>query len=221
MIPKPLRTVRSFVKRQGRITTAQRDALNNLWPIYGLTASDSILDWQQIFSNSAPIILDIGFGHGDSCLGLAQHYCDHNIVGVEVHSPGIGHCLWQAHHLQLTNLRVLREDIVTILANIEHQSLAKIYILFPDPWHKKRHHKRRLIQPAFVAQILSKLRPRGILYIATDWEDYAQYISTVVTKEKNLQMSTQVYSWRPETKYERRGMRLGHTVYDIVCMKRE
>lgn len=218
---KHLRTVRSFVRRQGRLTVAQKEALNTLWSRYGLDSGETVFDWSQIFARVAPVILDIGFGQGGSLVKLAQHYPDHNVVGIEVHRPGIGHCLLEAEQQQLEHMRVVCNDVVEVLQqSISDDSLQRIYILFPDPWHKKRHHKRRLIQPDFVMKLVSKLQKGGVLHIATDWKDYAQHIVAVLEGIADLQAQPMSESWRPQTKYEQRGLRLGHSIYDYVYAKR-
>lgn len=217
---KRRRTIRSFVLRQGRLTVAQQDALQTLWPKYGLEINQGLLDWSDVFVRDAPIILDIGFGQGGSLVNLAAHYTDHNVVGVEVHRPGIGHCLIHAHQLQLEHLRVICGDCTEVVQRaIPDNSLHRIYILFPDPWHKKRHQKRRLIQPEFLSQLVSKLQHGGVLHIATDWQDYAEYIARVIETVTNLQKQPAESSWRPQTKYEQRGLRLGHSIYDFVYTK--
>lgn len=216
-----LRRIRSFVRRQGRITQAQGTALEHLWPLYGLEPEQAF-DPAGAFSRAAPLILEIGFGNGESLAQMAAAAPEKNFLGIEVHRPGIGHLLIAVHELGLTNVRVYCADAVEILQNrIPDRSLAGIQVFFPDPWHKKRHHKRRLINPAFVSLAASKLMTGGIFHCATDWEDYALQMMQVLEAcgefanlaGKNRYCETSAP--RPPTKFEARGRRLGHGVWDL------
>ena len=217
---KTMRTVRSFVRREGRITAAQKQALTECWPSYGLEMQATPYDWNTVFERSADTILEIGFGQGASLFTMVEQNPEQNYVGVEVHRPGVGNLLVQANKHHLTNLKIFCADVKEVLSHsIAANSLHKIYVLFPDPWHKKRHHKRRLLQTDFIETLVSKLQPNGILHIATDWENYAQHIAEVLDANPNLVKRPTEASARPSTKYEKRGKRLGHDVFDFVYGK--
>ncbi len=217
---KILKPIRSFVRRQRQLTPLQQRAWADLWPRYGIETKGQSLTWTQVFTRQAPIIFDIGFGQGTSMIELAHHYPDHNIFGIDIHGPGISQCLNAAADAQLEHLRIMRADVSEILTNlIPDNSLQRIYILFPDPWPKQRHHKRRLIQATFVATLIKKLSHGGILHIATDWQDYADHILKVLQALPELHPRDYNSSWRPATKYEQRGLRLGHTIHDFVYGK--
>ena len=217
-----LRTIRSFVLRQGRITAPQQFALDQLWPIYGLEP-DRTLDPVAIFGRSAPVVLEIGFGNGESLAEMAATNPDRDYVGIEVHRPGVGHLLLKIREQELSNVRVYCADAVEIMhARIPEACLSGLQVFFPDPWHKKRHHKRRLINAEFIALAATKLRIGGILHCATDWEDYALQILDVLgdcKKFKNLAGAGK-FAERPDhrqlTKFENRGQRLGHGVWDLI-----
>jgi len=218
----PARKIRSFVRREGRITAGQQRALQDLWPRYGL-AADAPLDLAAIFGRSAPRTLEIGFGNGDALATMAGQHPDTDYIGIEVHRPGVGRLLQQLDEHELTNVRVMREDAVQIL-NIcfPDNSLDRLLLFFPDPWHKKRHHKRRILQPGFVELLSRKIRPGGHVHMATDWEDYARHMLEVMGESPAFRncAGTGNYSprpdYRPVTKFERRGQRLGHGVWDLV-----
>jgi len=222
---KHYRTIRSFVKREGRITPAQKTAFETLLPIYGLPTTR--LDFSDIFKNQLPVFLEIGFGMGQSLAEMAAAFPEINFIGVEVHRPGVGALLQAIHERHLSNIRISSIDAVTLLTEqIPDHSLDKIQIFFPDPWHKKRHHKRRLIQPAFIQLVYQKLKPQGILHIATDWQDYADHITAVMDQEsrfKSLNDAEKLpreYTWRPTTKYEQRGERLHHVTHDFLFISK-
>ncbi len=221
------RPIRSFVLRAGRITAAQERALRELWPRYGLEFSGAPLDLDAIFGRAAPRCLEIGFGTGEVLGALAIANPGVDYLGVEVHRSGVGRLLLQAEHAALENLRVICHDAVEVLAaGIGDASLAEVLVFFPDPWHKKRHHKRRLIEPGFVATLARKLQPRGLLRLATDWQPYAEQMLEVCNANPDLvSLSTdRRYVARPEfrlaTRFERRGERLGHGVWDIAYERR-
>lgn len=197
--------IQSFVCREGRMTKGQKRAFKELWPKYGLEISEVAYNFQ---------VLEIGFGMGQLLLSMVAIHPEQNFLGIEVYRPGVGALLAQLEKQKLTNVRVYCADAVEVLQQcILNHSLNKIFILFPDPWPKKRHHKRRLIQPEFIALLAKKLKPDGILYIATDWEDYAQHILRVISKTKLFKQITA--SPRIATKFEQRGKRLGHKIWDL------
>jgi tRNA (guanine-N7-)-methyltransferase len=220
------RTIRSFVKREGRMTKAQKQALQELFPIYGLSTDQGILDFNDIFKSNQKIILEIGFGMGKSLIEMAQANPNDNFIGIEVHRPGVGAILRDIKLNNLNNIRVFNDDAVEVLQkNIPDNSLARVQIFFPDPWHKKRHHKRRLIQSDFVQLIKKKLKNKGILHIATDWQDYAEEILELISKDTEFHnlAGAEKFSarpnWRPLTKFEKRGQKLNHKIFDLMFAK--
>lgn len=225
-MPSPLypRTVKSFVIRAGRTSQRQQQALSETH--YLVPPSQEPIDWTALFGKAAPVTLEIGFGMGQSLLENAKAAPGQNFVGIEVHRPGIGALVAEAAALSLQNLRVIEGDAVNILTQrVANESLAKIQVFFPDPWPKRRHRKRRLLQPAFTQLLQQKLIPGGKLHVATDWEDYAKHIMQVLSTTPGLintagegQLATDREN-RPLTKYERRGQRLGHGVWDLVFYK--
>lgn len=219
------RPIRSFVLRQGRTTAAQNAALETLWPTYGLDP-ESVLDPSVAFGRDAPVVLEIGFGNGDSLAAMAAAAPEMDFVGIEVHRPGVGHLLLKIRELELSNLRLYHADAIFVLRNvIADRSLDRIQVYFPDPWPKKRHHKRRLVNPGFVALATAKLKPGGILHCATDWEQYAEQMLQVLEENPGLsnRAGEGAFSerppYRPLTKFELRGQRLGHGVWDVVFEK--
>lgn len=211
--------------RQGRLTEAQRRALADLLPIYGVPFAASVLDLDRLFGRAAPKILEIGFGMGETTAAIAQAHPENDYLGVEVHSPGVGSLLRRIAALRLANLRVIRHDAAEVLEQmVAPGTLDGIHVFFPDPWPKKRHHKRRLLQPAFAALLASRLKPGAALHIATDWEDYAQQMLGVLSAEPALRNTALRFAQRPETrpltKFERRGLTLGHRVWDLVFRRR-
>jgi tRNA (guanine-N7-)-methyltransferase len=220
------RQVRSFVLRGGRLTEGQKRALDELWPVFGVENSAGMLDFNELFNNQHPVVLDVGFGNGESTWTMARAMPEENFLGVEVHRPGIGHLLLKLEQHELKNVRIACEDAVVFVADrVPGESLAGVRIYFPDPWPKKRHHKRRIVQTGFVGLLLKKLRPGGVLHLATDWAPYAEHMLEVLTACGEFANNSQDGdycprpSWRPETKYELRGKRLGHRVYDLVFTK--
>ena len=214
------RTVRSYVLRQGRVTGAQERALAELMPVYGIDFRDELLRPAAVFGREAPLVLEIGSGMGDTTARIARERPDADFIAVEVHAPGVGSLLKLIEQEQLGNVRVIRHDALEVLEHmIPDASLAGIHLFFPDPWPKKRHHKRRLVQPAFAALAARKLAPGGILHVATDWEDYASQIVEVLMAEPGLRRENAAHT-RPPTKFELRGLKLGHKVHDFVYCRR-
>jgi tRNA (guanine-N7-)-methyltransferase len=221
------RHIRSFVLRAGRITAAQDRALAELWPVYGIGLGGVPLDLEAVFGRCAPRCLEIGFGAGEVIGNLAEAHPHIDYLGVEVHRPGVGRLLLHAAQARLSNLRVICHDAVEVLRDgIADESFDEILVFFPDPWHKKRHHKRRLIEPAFAALMSAKLRAGGVLRLATDWQDYAEQMLAACNAEPRLETlsSDDTYvprpDFRPPTRFERRGVRLGHGVWDLAYTKR-
>lgn len=217
-------TIRSFVLRQGRLSNAQRRACETLLPHYGIPFGQNLLNLDQVFGRQAPKILEIGFGMGESTAAIAQKYPENDYLGIEVHTPGVGSLLNQIEKLELTNLRIIHHDAVEVLQHmLAPECLEGIHIFFPDPWPKARHHKRRLIQPALVARLSEHLKPEGYLHIATDWEDYAIQILQVLNQQSQFINTVPAYAprppYRPLTKFEQRGLKLGHEVWDIIFAK--
>jgi tRNA (guanine-N7-)-methyltransferase len=216
--------LRSFVRREGRMTVAQERALTDLWERYGVAGCDGVLDFTLLFGRQAPCHLEIGCGNGECLLTLAAAHPENNFLGVEVHRPGIGSLLLRAAQQGLTNLRILNGDAAEVVRwRLPAASLECIYIFFPDPWPKKRHHKRRLLQPEFLAVLGDRLQAPGRLFIATDWRDYAEHIAAALAQVPGLTdlAAPAPYAprpaWRPLTRYERRALDLGHTVRDFLC----
>lgn len=219
------RTIRSFVRRQGRITQSQQTALDQLWPIYGLNADRQLIS-SQIFGRVAPLVLEIGFGNGESLAQMALANPDKDFIGIEVHRPGVGHLLLKIRELNLTNVRLYCSDAVDVLREwVPDECLSGLQVFFPDPWHKKRHQKRRLINIDFIEIATAKLQSGGILHCATDWEDYALHMMNVLEESNGLKnlAGKGEFSERPDlrplTKFENRGHRLGHRVWDLLFEK--
>ena len=220
---KYLRPVRSFVRREGRLTAGQARALEELWPRYGLEPGDDAIDFTLLFGQDAPVILEIGFGNGESLATIAETHPKNRYIGIEVHRPGVGSLLLRLEERGIGNVRVVSQDASEILQkNIADASLASVYLFFPDPWPKKKHHKRRLLQPGFAQLIRRKLTIGGIFHMATDWQDYAEHMMTVMSEAEGFtnEAGQGNYSnrpaYRPETKFERRGLNRGHGVWDLV-----
>ena len=223
---KVMRKVRSFVLREGRLTHGQKNALDTLWPRYGLERQQGPLDQQQRFGRQAPLVFEIGYGMGHSLAAMAEAEPDKDFIGVEVHRPGVGALLLEVEQRQLPNVRTYCDDAVDVLTLcIADNSLHRLQLYFPDPWHKKKHHKRRIVQPAWVELVAQKLAPGGVLHMATDWQHYAEHMAEVMAKAEGFEnlAGQATYSsrpaWRPETKFERRGARLGHGVWDLLFRK--
>jgi len=217
----PRRAIRSYVVRAGRMGTGQQRALAELAPRFVLPFRAERSDFAAAFARSAPLVIEIGFGMGDATAQIAAARADTNFLGIEVHPPGVGALLQRIEERGLTNVRIVQHDAVEVLEQmVAPASLAGVHVFFPDPWHKKRHHKRRLIQPAFVALLASRLAPGGYLHCATDWQPYAEQMLEVLSAEPLLANRFDGYAprpdYRPLTKFENRGLKLGHGVWDLV-----
>lgn len=218
------RPIRSFVIRSGRMTESQRQGLDTHLEKWGLTLSETAINFTEVFNNTQPLVMEIGFGMGDSLAQMAEQQPENNFIGVEVHSPGIGRLLALVANKELNNIRVFNDDAVKVLQqSVADHSMHRLNLYFPDPWHKTKHHKRRLVKPDFLALVYSRLETGGLLHIATDWQPYADYVLKLMQNQslfKNIAgdakfVNPQDYG-RPETKFERRGQRLGHGVWDMV-----
>ena len=217
------RPIRSYVLRQGRLTEAQTRAFETLWPRYGLTLDDVPLDFGELFGNAHPVTLEIGFGNGETLAQLAQRHPERNFLGVEVHRPGVGHLMIKLAAQESSNTRILQSDAMALLRqHLPAACLASVLLYFPDPWQKRRHHKRRIVCPEFLDLIHRALIPGGVLHMATDWEDYAQHMMRVLSAHEGFtnQAGSGHFSPRPDsrplTKFEQRGQRLGHRVWDLL-----
>lgn len=220
---KPKRSVRSFVVRAGRMTEGQERGYRENWPEFGLELSDGVLDYQECFGRDADTVLEIGFGMGDSLIEMARQMPEKNYIGIEVHPPGVGRLLSRIREEGIANIRVYCDDAVEVLAQcIPDQSLDALQLFFPDPWPKKRHHKRRIVQPEFAQSIRHKLKLGGQFHMATDWQPYAEHMMEVMSAAEGYQnaISEGAYAdqpeWRPVTKFQRRGENLGHGVWDLL-----
>jgi tRNA (guanine-N7-)-methyltransferase len=219
----PRRTIRSFVVRAGRMTVAQERAWQELWPRYGVETGTAPLDLAAVFGRDAPRTLEIGFGNGESLVALASVHPECDYLGIEVHPPGVGHLMLRAEELGLANVRAICRDAVEVLQQcIPEAALDEVVLYFPDPWPKKRHHKRRIVQPGFVTLVAHRLRPGGLLRMATDWQPYAEHMLEVASGCSLLRNESPDGGFvprpdsRPVTRFERRGQRLGHGVWDLA-----
>jgi len=217
------RSIRSFVVRNGRTTPAQTDALNRLLPEFGLPYQAESMDLAAAFGREAPVWLEIGFGNGDVLVNMGKNHPEVNILGAEVHESGIGHALIGVDQNSLSNVRLVQHDAVEILENmLAPDSLDKVLLLFPDPWHKKRHHKRRIVQEDFLNAVAKTLKPDGILHCATDWAEYGEWMIEKIEGDDRFSncagkgLASERPEWRPVTRFEKRGHRLGHDVIDLL-----
>jgi len=219
------RPIRSFVLRQGRLTVAQQKALDQLLPVFGVPYVPEKIDLNQVFGRKDSLkILEIGFGMGETTAHIARSMPERDFLGAEVHTPGVGSLLKQIGESGLTNLRIIQHDVVEVINHmLADGSLDGVHIFFPDPWHKKRHHKRRLIQAGFVKLLCSKLKLGGYLHVATDWQEYAEWVLEILQAEPLLQNTATDYAekpaYRPLTKFENRGIKLGHGVWDLLFIR--
>ncbi len=219
------RPIKSFVLRQGRVSPAQQRACDTLLPVFGVPYRNAAINLDEVFGRVSEKYLEIGFGMGETTAHIAATFPERDFLAIEVHTPGVGALLKTIGETGLQNIRIVQHDAVEVLMNmIADQTFNGAHIFFPDPWPKKRHHKRRLIQAPFVSLLASKLKPNGYLHAATDWEEYAQHILSVLSAEPMLMNVADGYAprpaYRPQTKFEARGLRLGHGVWDIVFHKR-
>jgi tRNA (guanine-N7-)-methyltransferase len=219
------RSIRSYVLRQGRVTAAQASAVERLLPVYGIAFSPAPVDLERAFGRHAPKVLEIGFGMGETTAAIAAAHPECDYLGIEVHTPGVGALLRNIESLVLTNMRIVQHDAVEVVDRmIAPGTLDGVHVFFPDPWPKKRHHKRRLLQPGFVHLLATRMKPGAYLHAATDWEDYAAQMLEVLSAEPLLENTATSFAPRPEgrplTKFETRGTRLGHGVWDLVFRRR-
>lgn len=217
--------IRSFVMRRGHLSDAQRDAHERLLPQYGVPPGDGPIDFEALFGRLAPVVLEIGFGMGHTTATIAAARPETDFLGIEVYTPGVGSLLRHIEDDALKNVRIIQLDAVEVLKQrIAQASLAGVHLYFPDPWPKLRHHKRRLVQAPFIAHLATRIAPGGYLHCATDWEPYAQQMLQVLSAEPLLVNQADGFAprpdWRPLTKFEQRGMRLGHGVFDLMCLRR-
>jgi tRNA (guanine-N7-)-methyltransferase len=222
----PQYPIRSYVLRQGRVSNAQQRAYEKLLPQFGIPYAQRVIDVHALFGRRAPLILEIGFGMGETTAEIAAAHPQNDYLGIEVHTPGVGSLLKQIAERGLSNVRIVQHDAVEVLQHmIAPGALDAMHIFFPDPWPKKRHHKRRLIQPGFIALAASRLKLSGYIHAATDWQEYAQQILSVLSAEPALENTAASFAdrpaYRPQTKFETRGLKLGHGVWDIVFRKRQ
>ncbi len=223
---KPSRTIKSFVLRQGKITSGQQDSLARLLPIYGVEPQQEYIDLNSVFGRNNPKIIEIGFGMGNATWQIAQSNPNNDYLGIEVHAPGVGSLLAKIEEQQIPNLRIIRHDAVDILKKmIPNNSIDGFQSYFPDPWPMKKHHKRRLIQADFIALLCSKLKTGAYIHLATDWQEYALWMLSVLQQQTQLKNTSQTMDFvprpefRPLTKFEQRGLNLGHGVWDIIFTK--
>ena len=217
--------IRSFIRRQGRLTPGQQQAIDHHWNTFCL---DPKLDYDftQVFGREAPLFLEIGFGNGDSLAKMAAANPDNDYIGIEVHKPGVGHLLILLNEQNISNVRIYCHDAIDILEHkLPDHSLAGLHLFFPDPWHKKKHHKRRIVRPSFVELLNKKLKTSGYFHAATDWQDYAESMLAVLSADAGLSNTSPTHDYcpcpeyRPLTKFEQRGIRLGHGVWDLIFTK--
>jgi len=223
--PRGQRRIRSFVRREGRLTAGQQRALEALYPRYGLERPAGRLDFAATFGRRAPVVLDIGFGDGEALAELALAHPERDYLGIEVYRSGVGRLLRTLERGGIDNVRVLEADAVEVLReDVPPASLHGVQLFFPDPWPKKRHHKRRMVQPQWLALVTDRLAPGGFLHLATDWQDYAEHMLAVTADEPGLENPHRGFApdrdGRPQTKFERRGLRKGHHVHDLVLRRR-
>jgi len=219
------RPIRSFVLRQGRVSNAQQRAHETLLPKYGIPYAPGLIDLDDVFGRRAPKILEIGFGMGETTAAIAALHPENDYLGIEVHTPGVGSLLKTIEEEGLTNVRIVQHDAVEVLCHmIGHGTFDGVHVFFPDPWPKKRHHKRRLLQPAFVALLVERMKRGAYLHVATDWQEYAEYVLAVLKNNPLLENTAMDYAprpaYRPQTKFETRGLKLGHGVWDVIFKRR-
>lgn len=222
------RSIRSFVKRTGRLTTGQQFALDNYWSMFGIDYQpETVLDLQQLFPGASQLKLEIGFGNGDTLVQMALDDPGSAYLGIEVHEPGVGHCLKRIHDEKIGNLKLMSHDAIEVLEHmLPTQCLDRVFLFFPDPWHKKRHHKRRIVNQQFRDLLVKTMQPDAVLHMATDWQEYAEHMAEDLFCDDrfvnlgNPQGYSERPAYRPVTKFERRGQRLGHGVWDLLFRRR-
>ncbi len=224
---KKHRPIRSFVLRQGRVTSAQQQALDTHWQTYGIDFSEQLLSFNNLFNNENAVIAEIGFGNGESLLQQAKNYPETNFIGIEVHGPGVGHLIHLSNQENIHNIKIIRYDAIDVLTHqIADGSLQQLQLFFPDPWHKKRHQKRRIISPEFIQLVAKKLKPSGFFHMATDWQHYAKQMLAEMDATTNFSNTSGTGNYaknqalRCESKFERRGRKLGHGVWDLIYEKK-
>lgn len=215
--------IRSYVIRGGRMTDAQQKAFDQWWPEYGLSLHDGLIDPEEVFQRKAPLVIEVGFGMGDSLLSMAHQEPEKDFIGIEVHPPGVGRLINEAGKLKLQNLRVYMADAIDVLDDCIPFSCAdRFQLYFPDPWHKKKHSKRRIVQASFVEKVRLRVKPGAVFHLATDWEEYAEHMMEVMSLAPHFESQAGEYqfsvrpAFRPITKFEMRGTRLGHGVWDLL-----
>ncbi len=223
---KPLRKVQSFVLREGRLTKGQERALTETWPRCGVEYVPHVVDPVTLFARNAPLVVEIGFGMGQSLLKMAKAEPEKNFLGIEVHAPGVGALLMGIEEHAIENIRVMRHDAIEVFEHmLPDGCVDRLQLYFPDPWHKKKHHKRRIVQAAFLARVARKLKPGGVFHFATDWQPYAEWTLELLQAETQLRNLSTVGefvpqpAWRPDTKFEARGEKLGHGVWDLLFIR--
>ena len=221
------RKIKSYVLRQGRLTQAQQHALDHHWAAFGIDYQPELLGLSQVFGNDNPVTIEVGFGNGESLLEQARRHPEQNYIGIEVHGPGVGHLIHLAHQAGLSNLRMIRHDAIEVMrAQVPPDSIACVQLFFPDPWQKKRHHKRRIIRPEFLELVQRVLIPGGLFHMATDWQDYAEYMLEQMEHADDFVNDAGKGNYadnrgeRTETRFEKRGIRLGHGVWDLMYRKK-
>ncbi|MFT2110895.1 tRNA (guanosine(46)-N7)-methyltransferase TrmB [Marinomonas sp. 2405UD68-3] len=222
------RTIRSFVVRSGRMTDGQQKAYDVNWAIYGLHLEEGLLNYQTVFGREADVVVEVGFGMGSSLVEMAKKSPEKDFIGIEVHPPGVAKLMMLADEAGVKNIRVFCDDAIEVMAScIPNESVSTFQLFFPDPWHKKKHNKRRIVQASFAEKIAAILKPSGTFHMATDWEPYAEHMIEVMEAQALYEnvAGTGAYhprpDWRPLTKFERRGERLGHGVWDLIYSKKE
>jgi tRNA (guanine-N7-)-methyltransferase len=219
------RPIRSFVLRQGRVSNAQRRAYDMLLPQFGIPYAVQPIDLDRVFGRRAPKILEIGFGMGETTATVATQHPENDYLGIEVHTPGVGSLLKTIAERNMTNVRIIQHDAVEVLRNmIAPDTFDAVHVFFPDPWPKKRHHKRRLLQPPLISMLCERMKPGAYVHVATDWQNYAEQILDVFRSEPRLANTAEGYAprpdYRPQTKFETRGLKLGHGVWDVIFRRR-
>ena len=226
-LPYPKRVIRSFVKRTGRKTEGQKYSLDHYWPLYGLEyEEENHFDFEIMFPEQKGVKLEIGFGNGESLVQMAAQDQEFGYLGIEVHTPGVGHCMKHIHDQQLTNLKLISHDAIEVLQNkVPELSLDGVFLFFPDPWHKQKHKKRRIVNQIFKDLLVKLMKPGAVLHMATDWQDYARYMAKEMLADNRFRNLGDEKGfcdkpdYRPQTKFERRGLKLGHGVWDLMFEK--